>query len=64
MRIAENVKKFRLKQGLSQKQLVQSVEINQSMIAHIESGLKIPSLAIGLELAHVLNTTLDRLCED
>ena len=32
------------------------------MIAHIESGLKIPSLAIGLELAHVLNTTLDRLC--
>ena len=62
MKIAENLKNFRESRGLSQKELAKSVGVNQSMIAHIENGLKIPSLAVTLELADVLNTTVDELC--
>ncbi len=63
MKIAENTKKARIKLGLSQVELAKLVGVNQSMIAHIEAGLKIPSLAVSLELAKVLNTTVDELCK-
>ena len=63
MKIAENLKKFRKQQGLSQKELAQVVGVNQTMIAHIENGVKIPSLAVSLELAAALNTTDDELCK-
>lgn len=63
MNIAENVKKYRLKQGLSQEELAHTVGVNQSMIAHIENGLKVPSLAVSLGLAQALNTTVDELCK-
>ncbi|MGN0501103.1 MAG: helix-turn-helix transcriptional regulator [Ruminococcus sp.] len=63
MKIAENIKKFRERQGMSQKELAQTVGVNQSMIAHIENGLRIPSLAVSLELAEALNTTVDELCK-
>lgn len=63
MKIAENLKKFRKQQGLSQKELAQVVGVNQTMIAHIENGVKIPSLAVSLELAEALNTTVDELCK-
>ncbi len=62
MKIAENLKKFRKQQGLSQKELAQAVGVTQTMIAHIENGVKIPSLAVSLELAEALNTTVDKLC--
>ena len=63
MKIAENLKKFRKQQGLSQKELAQVVGVNQTMIAHIENGVKIHSLAVSLELAAALNTTVDELCK-
>lgn len=55
--------KYRLKQGLSQEELAHTVGVNQSMIAHIENGLKVPSLAVSLGLAQALNTTVDELCK-
>ena len=63
MKIAENLKKFRKQQGLSQKELAQVVGVNQTMIAHIENGVKIPPLAGSLQLAAALNTTVDELCK-
>ncbi len=63
MKIAENLKKFREEKGLTQEELAQFVGVNQSMIAHIENGLRIPSLAVSLELAEALNTTVDELCK-
>lgn len=63
MKMAENLKKFREEQGMSQRELAQRVGVNQTMIAHIENGLRIPSLAVSLELAEALNTTVDELCK-
>ena len=48
MKIAENLKKFRKQQGLSQKELAQVVGVNQTMIAHIENGVKSPRLRLVL----------------
>ncbi|MEE0963921.1 MAG: helix-turn-helix transcriptional regulator [Ruminococcus bromii] len=63
MRFAENVKKFRQARGLSQKKLALEVGVNQSMIAHIENGLRIPSLAVGFEISKALDVSLDELCK-
>ncbi|SCX21136.1 Helix-turn-helix [Ruminococcaceae bacterium P7] len=62
MKIAENLKKLREKKGLSQMQLAEKAGVNQSMIAHIENGLKLPSLAVTISLSQVLGVTLDELC--
>lgn len=61
MKIAENLKKLREAAGLSQAELAKRVGTNQSMIAHIENGFKIPSLALTVELAFVLGVSLDVL---
>lgn len=63
MKIAENLKKFREEQGMSQRELARRVGVNQTMIAHIENGLRIPSLAVSLDLAEALKTTVDELCK-
>lgn len=63
MKIAENLRNARESKGMSQNELATLVGVNQSMIAHIENGLKIPSLGVCLELARVLNTTVDELCK-
>ncbi len=63
MKIAENLKKFRESKGLSQVQLAEKAGVNQSMIAHIENGLKVPSLAVTVNLSDVLGVTLDELCK-
>lgn len=61
MKIAENLKRFREAAGLSQMELANRVSANQSMIAHIENGFKIPSLALTVELADVLSVSFDSL---
>ena len=61
MKLAENLKKHRISAGLSQAELAKRVGANQSMIAHIENGFKVPSLALTVELADALGTTLDAL---
>ena len=61
MKLAENLKKQRISAGLSQAELAKRVGANQSMITHIENGFKVPSLALAVELADALDTTLDAL---
>ena len=51
MNIGKNVKKLRIQKGLTQSELAQVVGVGASMIGHIEKGLKIPSLAVALEMA-------------
>ena len=63
MKIADNLKKIRAAKGLSQVQLAEKAGVNQSMIAHIENGLKIPSLSLTVILSDVLDVSLDELCK-
>jgi len=59
--LKENVKSFRENQNLSQQQLAEQLGINQAMISYIESGMKIPSLALAVSLADAFGCTIDEL---
>ena len=62
MKLGESVKKLRDDKGMTQESLAEAVGITTSMIGHIEIGLKVPSLAVALRLAEVLNSTVDEMC--
>ena len=49
---------------MTQAELAQQVGIGQTMIGHIERGAKIPSLIVALDLAKLLDCTVEELCED
>lgn len=63
MNLGINVKTAREKHQINQKQLAAFVGITPAMVNQIEKGTKIPSLAVSLELAKALNTTVDELCK-
>jgi Lar family restriction alleviation protein len=63
MSIGENCKLIRKKRGISQIQLANKVGVNQSMIAHIENGNKIPSVALLWEISIALGVTINDFCE-
>lgn len=62
MKLGESVKKLRDENHMTQENLAKEVGITTSMIGHIETGMKIPSLAVVLKLAEVLNSTVDEMC--
>lgn len=61
MGIAENVKALRVHHNLMQTELAKRVDTTQTMIAHIERGVKIPSVALLSSIAEELNCTIDYL---
>nr|WP_298644064.1 helix-turn-helix transcriptional regulator [Ruminococcus bromii] len=63
MNFGKNCRKFRKQLGLTQSDLADKVGVRPPMINFIESEKKIPSLALSLEIANVLNTTVDELCK-
>lgn len=64
MNIGKNVKKLRIQKGLTQSELAQVVGVVASMIGHIEKGLKIPSLAVALEMAKFFGCSVEEMCEE
>lgn len=64
MSIGANIKDRRLALGMTQKELAEKVNVDQSMICQIERGTKSPSLPLGKEIADALNCDLDSLLID
>lgn len=62
MAIAENVRNRRLDVGMTQQELADKLAINQGTVAKIEKGVKVPSVALAMELARVLGCSMDELC--
>lgn len=62
MNFGKNCRLFREKKGISQSELADKVGVRPPMINFIESGTKLPSLALSLRIADVLGTTVDSLC--
>lgn len=63
MNFGKNCRKLRERLGLTQSELADKVGVRPPMINFIESGTKIPSLRLSLDIADVLNTTVDALCK-
>ncbi len=62
--LGSNLKKARIRRGLSQVDLAREVGVTQSAIYYYEAGTKIPSLAILITISRVLDVTLDELVKD
>ena len=61
-KLAENIKKFRIKQGWSQDQMARTANIPYSTYLKIESGVTTnPSLQTAVNLADAMKISLDEL---
>ena len=61
MDIGGNIRKKRNENGISQKELAAMVNVKQTMICQIERGTKIPSMALGKEIADALKCSMESL---
>lgn len=61
MSLNENIKQYRIKNGLTQEQLAQKLGLKQYVIAKYENGSSNPSLDLAPKICEVLNITLDEL---
>jgi len=59
--IGLRVRVARVKKGLSQSQLAKMIGVNQSAIAHIESGTNIPSALNVVSLSQALEVSTDHI---
>jgi len=63
MSIGLKIRMKRLALNMSQKELAERVNVEQSMICQIERGTKTPSLPLGAEIANVLGCDLKDFIE-
>ena len=63
MSIGANIKARRLALDMTQKELAEKVNVDQSMICQIERGSKAPSLPLSVEIADVLGCKVDEMVE-
>ena len=63
MAFAENVKKLRENIGMSPSDLAVAMNLAQSTIARYETGMKLPNIVTGVQLAKILGTTVEKLVE-
>lgn len=61
MNIGANIKARRLALNMTQKELAEMVNVDQSMICQIERGTKTLSLPLGMEIATVLGCDVKEL---
>ncbi|MBE7081319.1 MAG: helix-turn-helix transcriptional regulator [Clostridiales bacterium] len=61
---AENLKKLRLENGFSQKNLAEKLEISVKTLSHWETGYSEPSIDFILKLATFFEVTTDYLLSD
>lgn len=56
-----NIKQFRVREGLTQEELAKKINISRQMIGLIENNKTIPSVEIALKLSKVLKESIENL---
>lgn len=64
MDIGENIKQMRVKRGLTQEELAQNFGISQSMIGYIESGRKLPSIPLAVDISKEFDCSMNDICRE
>lgn len=64
MILGENVKKFRKKANMSQRELATKVLVSNTVISNIEQDKTLPSLQLTVFIADVLGCTVDDLIKE
>ena len=62
--MGNRIRDTRKKQGLTQEQLAEKVDITLEYISQIERGLKIPSMQVFIKLVEALDVSADYLLRD
>ncbi|MDE5946683.1 MAG: helix-turn-helix domain-containing protein [Oscillospiraceae bacterium] len=63
MAFPENVRMYRERAKISQKQLADYIGVSQQTIDRYENGSRLPNICAGVKLATVLQTTCEELVE-
>ena len=63
MKIGENIKKFRKESGLSQQELANLININQSNVSRWEKDISRPDYETLIKLAEVLGVTINDILD-
>lgn len=61
MPLGENLKTVREERGITQEKLAEELNINRVNLAYFENGTKIPSVAVLVKIADVLDCSIDGL---
>lgn len=61
--IKNNLKKYRLKKKMTQKQLCKTIGVSQAYLSQLENGQRNMSMAVAVGLAQILEIGLDELIE-
>lgn len=61
MSVGMNIREKRLALDMTQKELAEKVNVDQSMICQIERGTKAPSLPLSVEIAAALKCRIEDL---
>lgn len=59
--IGENIKNKRLEYDIKQQELAKRVGVTKAMMCSIETGVKIPSVAVLVRIADTLHCSVDEL---
>lgn len=62
--MGDRIKEVRKKQGLTQEQLAERLDISVEFIGQIERGIKLPSMHVFIKLVETLNVSADYLLRD
>nr|DAE73410.1 MAG TPA: hypothetical protein [Caudoviricetes sp.] len=61
MTLGENIRNKRLEYDIEQQELAQRIGVNKATICGIETGVKIPSVAVLVRIADILHCSIDEL---
>ena len=62
--MGDRIKDIRKKQGLTQEQLAEKLDISIEYVSQIERGMKMPSMQIFIKLVEALDVSADYLLRD
>lgn len=60
----DRIKEARKKQGLTQEQLAECLDVSVAFVGQIERGLKLPSMQVFIKLIETLNVSADYILRD
>ncbi len=63
-RFGEKLRYLRQRDGITMKQLSQKLRVSDSYVSQMQTGDKIPNVAMLIKIAGVFNVTLDQLAID
>ncbi len=63
-RFGEKLRTLRLQHGLTMRQLGDMLGVSDSYISQMETGDKVPNVAMLLKIANMFNVSLDQLARD